>query len=234
MRTQSIVLLLLAGALLSGCGQASKVRRESTTAFSRSVRGALFVNMQSGSYPIKEGDQIQITVWGYPEFNTTTTVKDGGLVNIPLVGDIKAEGESKELFSNEVRSKLAQYIKGDVKVNVSVSSLTAQRVAVLGAVVRQENYPIVGQVSLIEVLSSAGGTTPESDLHRIKIIRNGNSEDPIIVDVEAYVESGSTEGIPYVRPGDTIFVPKKENVMREFSDFLRDVVLLFGFFRVFY
>lgn len=190
--------------------------------------------MQSGSYPIKEGDQIQITVWGYPEFNTTTTVKDGGLVNIPLVGDIKAEGESKELFSNEVRSKLAQYIKGDVKVNVSVSSLTAQRVAVLGAVVRQENYPIVGQVSLIEVLSSAGGTTPESDLHRIKIIRNGNSEDPIIVDVEAYVESGSTEGIPYVRPGDTIFVPKKENVMREFSDFLRDVVLLFGFFRVFY
>lgn len=234
MRTQSIVLFLLAGALLSGCGQASKVRRESTTAFSRSVRGALFVNMQSGSYPIKEGDQIQITVWGYPEFNTTTTVKDGGLVNIPLVGDIKAEGESKELFSNEVRSKLAQYIKGDVKVNVSVSSLTAQRVAVLGAVVRQENYPIVGQVSLIEVLSSAGGTTPESDLHRIKIIRNGNSEDPIIVDVEAYVESGSTEGIPYVRPGDTIFVPKKENVMREFSDFLRDVVLLFGFFRVFY
>jgi polysaccharide export outer membrane protein len=192
------------------------------------------VKMQSESYLIRQGDEIEISVWGYPEFNTSTTVKKGGQILIPLIGEMKAEGQTKHQFTEELRQRLAQYIQGEPRINISVSSPTLQRVAVLGAVVRQDNYPVNGEVSLVEILSTAGGATAESDLHRVRIIRFGKSEEPIIVDVAEYIENGATEAIPYVRPGDTVFIPKKENVVREFSDFLRDVVLLFGFFRVFY
>lgn len=233
-RTSRITIVLLLMTLASGCAQETTLSRSTPQTYSRSGRGSLFVKMSAGTYPIKQGDQIDVTVWGYPEFNTKTIVKDGGIVTIPLVGDIKAEGSSKEQFSDDVRSKLSQYIKGDVKVNVSVSSLTTQRIAVLGAVVRQDNYPIAGSVSLIEALSGAGGTTAESDLHHVKIIRNGGLDEPVIVDVEDYIENGTTDAMPTVQPGDAVFVPKKENAVRDLSDFLRDVVLLFGFFRVFY
>ncbi|MBI3788508.1 MAG: polysaccharide biosynthesis/export family protein [Ignavibacteriales bacterium] len=234
MQTKLLWSVAIAAVLVQGCSRESSIVRSNQASYSRSNKGSLFVKMQSNIYLIKQGDQIEISVWGYPEFNTTTMVKEGGVITIPLIGEVRAEGVSKEQFSEQVRAKLSQYIQGDAKIAISISSLTTQRVAVLGAVVRQENYPVVGEVSLIEILSSAGGATADSDLHRVKIIHSGNAEDPMIVDVAEYMENGPTEAIPMVRPGDTVFVPKKENVVREFSDFLRDAVLLFGFFRVFY
>lgn len=220
--------------LLIGCASETTVTRGTLQSYSRSEKGTLFVRMQAESYTVRQGDQVDVTVWGYPEFNTSTIVKEGGMINIPLVGEIRAEGSSKEQLSERLQARLSQYIQGEIKISVSISSLTSQRVAVLGAVTRQENYPVVGEVSLIEILSSAGGATPESDLHRVKIIRFANSEEPTVVDVAELMENGATTALPMVRPGDTVFVPKKENAVREFSDFLRDVVLLFGFFRVFY
>ncbi|MBI3111312.1 MAG: polysaccharide biosynthesis/export family protein [Ignavibacteriales bacterium] len=220
--------------LLVGCAGEAPVTRSTLQSYSRSEKGTLFVRMQSESYAVRQGDQVDITVWGYPEFNTSTLVKEGGMINIPLVGEVRAEGSSKEQLTERLQARLSQYIQGEFKIGVSISSLTSQRVAVLGAVTRQENYPVVGEVSLIEILSSAGGATPESDLHRVKIIRFANIEEPIVVDVAELMDNGTTTTLPMVRPGDTVFVPKKENAVREFSDFLRDVVLLFGFFRVFY
>src|SRR5438552_3502884 len=71
---------------------------------------------------------------------------------------------------------------------------------------------------------------PEADLRHVKIIRAGRNEDPVEVDLATALENGTVEGLPRVRPGDTVFVPKTENAVKQFSDFLRDAVLLFGFF----
>jgi polysaccharide export outer membrane protein len=199
-----------------------------------SIEDTSFAGIRSIKYMIRQGDQIQIVVWGYPEFNTTTTVKEVGSVTVPLIGEIQAANQTKENFTNYLRKKLSEYIQGDVKLAVTVVSLQDYRVAVLGEVRRPENYPVAGDVSLVEVLSAAGGTGPDSDLHRIKIIRNSGRKDNLEVDLAKHVQNGTLEKIPKVRPGDTVFVPKKENVVREISEFLRDVLLLFGFFRVLY
>ncbi len=214
--------------LLSGCAQQAAM----TKSPSKSGPGALFVSIPSSTYVIKKGDQVDVSVWGYPEFNTTAVIKDGGTLLIPLVGEVKAEGSTKEQLRDLLKTKLSQYIQGEFKVNVTVSGLTTLRVSVLGAVNRQENYPVNGDVSLLDLLSSAGGPTPDSDLRRVKVIRPGLDQASVI-DIESFIDNGTSDTIPMIHPGDIVFVPKQENVVHIFSDFLRDVVLLFGFFRVF-
>jgi polysaccharide biosynthesis/export protein len=226
--------IFMTGMMLAGCGSTPSTSRQNLETYSRSKNGALFVKIESDTYTIKQGDQVEISVWGYSEFNTTGIVREGGMITVPLVGDIHAEGNTKEEFLSELRTKLSQYIQGNADITVTISSLTKQRVAVWGAVIHQENYPVVGEVSLVEILASAGGATADSDLHHVKIIRAGNPGKPIVVDVENYMENGDTDAIPKVRAGDTVFVPTKDNVVRDFSGFFQDAVILFGFFRAFY
>ena len=56
--------------------------------------------------------------------------------------------------------------------------------------------------------------------------------DVIEIDLARHLERGDIDNIPKVKSGDTVFIPTEENVVRDLSDFLRDVLLLFGFFFV--
>ena len=56
---------------------------------------------------------------------------------------------------------------------------------------------------------------------------------PIEVDLSWYVERGSMETAPIVKAGDTIFVPKEENIIKDLSVYMGGAVLLFSFFVLF-
>jgi polysaccharide export outer membrane protein len=180
---------------------------------------------------IRAGDQLQISVWGYPEFNTTTTVKDYGTVTIPLIGDVMAAGMSTERFVAEVSRRLTEYVKGEPKVTVSHIDMN-RRISIMGAVKNQDNYTSLSDISLIEIIAAAGGPAPDADLTHVKIFRRGKMSDVIEVDLARHLEHGDIDNIPKVKSGDTVFIPTEENVVRDLSDFLRDVLLLFGFFFV--
>jgi polysaccharide export outer membrane protein len=228
----ALLALLAASALFTGCGT-SDIAKENVTQIIRSGSRPIQVEAQSDNYVIRQSDQVQVSVWGYPEFNTQTVVKELGQITMPLIGDLTAAGLTKEQFSQQLTKKLAEYIQGEIKITVTIVSATPQKVTVLGEVSRQENYPLTTDATLIEVLSTAGGTTPESDLRNIKILRSGLKGQPIEVDLTWYMENGNIESIPVIRPGDTVFVPKRANIIRELSDFMRDAIFIFGFFRVF-
>ena len=105
---------------------------------------------------IRSGDQLQITVWGYPEFNTTTTVKDFGTVTIPLVGDVVAAGLSTDEFTADLSNRLTEYVKGTPKITVSHIDMN-KRISVMGAVNKQDNYAALTDISLVAVIAQAGG-----------------------------------------------------------------------------
>jgi len=201
---------------------------------SRSGSGVMDVAVRSESDVIKVGDQLELSVWGYPEFQTTAVLRESGIISVPLVGDVTAIGLTKQQLINNIRGRLTKFVKGEAEITLNITNPDSRKVSVFGSVTRQDNYPVTGEVSLMEALSSAGGTTPESDLNHVKIIHNGNLNEPVEVDLAKYLESGRLDQVPRVGAGDVVYVPKKENVVRSFSDFLRDAVLLIGTFRIFY
>lgn len=232
MKTITVIFITFS-TLLCSCSSSDEVAKENLSQIIRTASRPIQAEAQSENYVIRQGDQIKISVWGYPEFTSEGPVKETGIFSVPLLGELVAAGLTKEQFTEQLKQKLAVYIKGEIQLTIAVISTILPKVAVLGAVTRQDNYTITNDVSLIEILSTAGGTTQDSDLRHIKIIRTGKNSEPIEVDLIAYIEKGKIETIPMVRPGDTVYIPKKSNIVRELSDFMRDAIFIFGFFRIF-
>lgn len=231
-RILPVVILMAVWGLFSGCGSSS-TSRDGLTQIMRSGARPIQAEAKSDEYVLRNADQIKLEVWGYPEFNTETIVKEIGTVTVPNVGEVAAAGFTKDQFRQMLVQKLAEYIQGEVKLSLVVISAIPQKITILGAVTRQENYPLTIEVTLLEALSMAGGVTVDSDLRTIRILRGGINSQPLEVDLTYYLDQGSLESIPIVRPGDIIYVPRDENVVRELSVFLRDVIFIFGFFQLF-
>lgn len=222
--------VLLLGFIVCSCTTRETTRESGSNLSSRTV--PVPSSDSSSTSPIRVGDQIQISVWGYPEFTTNTNVKEAGTIVIPLIGEVLAAGLTRDQFSDLLRQRLAEYVKGEVRLTINIVSAGAQKISVFGAVNRPGSSPVTGEISLLDLLISAGGLTDISDLENIKIWRAGDIE-AVEVNLTSYLDSGNIKGIPLVYPGDTVFVPKKENIIREATDFLRDLIYLFGFFSLF-
>ncbi len=197
-----------------------------------SIQTAALGQSQGGEYVIGKGDQLLITVWGYNEFTTTQTVKDNGSLTMQLIGDVEAAGLTKDEFIGSLQKRLAEYVQGEIKITVAVLSSVGQRVTVLGAVGRPDNYPIGGEMYLLELMSLAGGYKEDAQLNRIKIFHKDKQQPPTEVDLESYIERSDIENMPKVRPGDIVFVPRQQNFVKEFGEFFRDVAFLFTLFRL--
>ncbi|MBI5472056.1 MAG: polysaccharide export protein [Ignavibacteriae bacterium] len=194
--------------------------------------GIAYSQNQGGDYVIGKGDQLLITVFGYNEFTTTQTVKDNGAITMPLIGDVEAAGLTKDEFIGFLRKRLAEYVQGEVRITVAVLASVGQRVTVLGAVTRPDNYPIANEMNLLELVSMAGGYLPDARLNRIKIFHKDKLIPPTDVDLESYIERSDIEGMPKVRAGDIVFIPRQQNFVKEFGEFFRDVAFLFTLFRL--
>ena len=81
-----------------GCAS-DDITKDNLTQILRSGAKNIQAEAQSDNYVIRQGDQMQISVWGYPEFNSTANVKEGGSFAVPLIGELPAAGLTKEQFS---------------------------------------------------------------------------------------------------------------------------------------
>lgn len=228
-----VYFLLISIFYLIGC---STTREITSTNLTQQIKTGIITetaDSESENYVIRVGDKINLVVWGYPEFNAQVQVKENGFVSLPLIGEVLSAGLTKNQLIEKLREKLAVYITGEIKINIDITSIMTQKVTVLGAVNRQDNYPVNTEVSLIEILSTAGGVTIDADLRRIKIIRNSIGSQPVDVNLIEKIEKGDINTIPIVKPGDMVYVPKKYNMIRELSEFFRDAIFLLSLFRVF-
>jgi polysaccharide export outer membrane protein len=226
-----ILSVLMLALIFSSCATREATKEPRTRVSGPGVPG--FQAESRSIYLIKRGDQIQLSVWGYPEFATTTLVKETGTIAVPLVGEVNAAGFTRDQFSELMRQKLSEYVKGEVRLTINIVSTTSQKINVFGSVVRPQSYPVTSDVSLLDILTGAGGLTPESDLENVKIWYAGETNQVVEVNVNSYLETGNIDKIPIVHPGDTVFVPKRENVVRDVAEYLRDLIYVFGFFSVF-
>lgn len=185
------------------------------------------------SYRVQTGDEIEILVWEHPNFNTQTTVSSLGTISIPLIGEMNVSGLTQPDLYNLIQHELSQYLKGEINLTVYIRSSENLLVSIFGLVRNPNNYPLVEETSLFEIISSAGGTTENANIRNIKIYRKNGHPNFIDVDLTQHLESGnmSSESL-LVYPGDIVYVPQKNNAVREMGDFLRDVVLLFGIFSI--
>jgi len=183
---------------------------------------------------ISVGDSISFSVWGYPEFNTRAVVKLTGTITVPLIGEQLAAGLKVDELSQNLKVRLAEYVKGEVKVTLEIER-PSPRIIVLGMVARPGSFVAKADMPLLEVMANMGGWTEMADLRFIRINRQSLSQSQgayLEINLQLLLDRGSTKTIPMIRPGDVIVVPRKDNLIADLASFLTEGLLLLGVFQL--
>lgn len=220
--------------IFQGCSTSQNLQEERAERLSTELSATQTVAPDDTTYEISPGDEIEIVVWERSNFNTITTVSSLGTITIPLVGEMNVNGMTQEELQKELGVRLSEFIKGDVNLTTSIRNTKSRVVSVFGMVNEPDNYPIVSETSIFRILSTAGGPMEAANLRNVKIYHASGEGSSVTLDLTTYLDSGRMDSPALtVYPGDIVYVPSEENAIRELSDFLRDVIIFFGIFRVF-
>jgi polysaccharide export outer membrane protein len=163
----------------------------------------------AGPYLIGEGDLIAVRVWKNQELSVEVPVRPDGMISVPLLNDVKAAELTTDQLKAEITKRLSEFITNP-DVTVVVLRPDSKRVFVLGEVARPGPIPLASNLTVIDVLSAAGGFSPFADDDDIRIIRRGEdgAELEFRFDYGAYVRGRAPGTNIQVQPGDKIVVPK--------------------------
>ena len=160
----------------------------------------------SSQYVIASGDTIQIAVWKEPGLSGSLPVRPDGMISIALIGDLPAAGFTPMTLSTEIGSRLKKYIT-DPNVTVTVLSVHAKQVYVLGEVQHVGPVSFTTGMTPLQVIATAGGLTPYANGKKTYILHgDAGRQQKIPFDYKKAIRDGNEQGIS-LSPGDTIVVP---------------------------
>lgn len=115
-------------------------------------------------YVIDANDVLDVYVVDVPELSREYRVSSRGTIMIPLLtSPVRAEGLTLNQFSTVISNRLrAAQLVTHPHVIVTVKSSEAHAVAILGAVHNPQIFPTFGPITLLDVLSQAGGLAPDA------------------------------------------------------------------------
>jgi protein involved in polysaccharide export with SLBB domain len=118
---------------------------------------------QTIDYPIGTGDVISVSVPGVDDLHDQTVrVGAKGRIDLPLVGTVQAGGLTETQLRDSIKQALTKYMY-DPQVDVFVKEYHSRQVAVVGCVRQPGLITLTGtQETILDVLTAAGGTTPEA------------------------------------------------------------------------
>lgn len=143
---------------------------------------------------LRPGDAVKVEIWREPDLSGDFTVALDGTVTLPLLGRQRLADIPLEMLRDTLTAQYRVHLR-----NPSINVTPIRRVSVLGEVQRPGLYGADPTYSLAAVVALAGGATPDGNLNRIRIIREGAV-------YREQVGAGETLSGADIRSGDQIVV----------------------------
>ena len=119
-------------------------------------------NDQSYEYQIGAKDLLEISVFEVHELNITVRVSENGLINLPLLGEVKAEGLNRFDLEKRIAASLEKNYLKNAKVTIFIKEFQSKKISVMGAVKTPGMVDLIGRQSLLQVISMAGGLSEQA------------------------------------------------------------------------
>lgn len=181
---------------------------------------------EARDYILGPRDVVKITVWGHEDLTRQVTISQEGGFFYPFIGDIMAEGKSAARLEQEIAQLLDGRFIINPQVTINIEAYKSKIAYVIGEVGRgdskESSFPLIGQTTLFEILSLAGGPAPNAGSEVLVIrpstqLRKANPLSPeeaqsseiISVNLWKLMAGDQSQNI-YLETGDTVYVPKAE------------------------
>ena len=163
------------------------------------------------AYVLGPGDVLQIKVWDNEDLEREVIISPEGYFTFPLIGKVVANGLSVSQLEDEITERLAQGYLVNPQVTVSVKEYKSKKIYVYGEVKKPGSYPVTGDITLIEVITLAGGFT-EAVGDKAVVTRPSGEKgkfDRIEVDLRKLMRGDGSCNI-MLRDEDVVFFTKSE------------------------
>jgi len=181
---------------------------------------------EQGDYPIGNGDLLTIEVFDVPELSREVRVTESGFVSLPLIqAKVRAAGLTSFQFQDKVAELLqTNGLVSNPQVTVTIKERHSQPITVVGAVKMPLVLQAARQMTLLEVLSQAGGITDDAGSAIIitRPVPNAAANAPagsgtndiqadtttFTIDLNDLLDSGDSKFNVLLMGGDVVRVPR--------------------------
>ena len=161
----------------------------------------------NGDYILKPGDTIDLVVYREQDLNMRSKIGKDGMVQLPLLGEVKLGGLTIRNASALVRQKYNADYLVEPQIYLNVASYNTLKFTIIGQVGRPGTYEYSGSepLGLLEGIGMAGGFTRIADRgHLVLKRREGGPVRTMKINAKKLAESGSESF--EIQTGDVINV----------------------------
>ena len=161
-------------------------------------------------FPIDEQsilDVLTIAVWKNPELTVPARVRPDGMISVPLLDDVQAEGLTPQELKEVITEALAEFISNP-DVTVLVQEMNSRMIFLMGeGIARNGALSLQSEMRVLEAIATMGGFTVWAKKNRILILRKSpTGMVQYEFDYGAYLAGKAPDSNIVLRPGDTIVI----------------------------
>jgi polysaccharide export outer membrane protein len=152
-------------------------------------------------------DLLEIRVAKQDQLTGEFEIDSAGMISFPHIGSVASSGKTPLQIAAEIHDRLADGYLRDPQVIVRIKERRSKRIAVFGEVRRGMIIPFNDGMTILEAISVAGGFTPRAWENAVKVTRKtqtGAQEFTVPVN---RIATGKAAPF-FMRPGDSVYVPK--------------------------
>ena len=179
------------------------------------------VDLLSSNRPYLIGpfDKLNIDVFGIEDLSKEVQIDASGRLSFPLIGVVEASGLTPDELADEIERRLQGRYVRNPEVTVNLGETVSQVITVDGQVEKPGLYPVVGRMTLMRAVATAGGAAEFAKLSDVVIFRKVDGEQLAgLYDLKA-IRRGNY-GDPEVFANDVIVVGDSQ-ARRLFRDFVQ-------------
>lgn len=176
-------------------------------------------------YMIGPYDTLSIKVFGVEELDLEEVKADsGGNISVPMLGSISAIGKTPSELATEIERGLRSKHIRDPQVAVNLKEMVSQVFTIDGQVDEPGSYPVLGNMTLVRAVATAGGLSEFANLDDVVVFRTVGGEKMAGLYNLGAVRSGLYAD-PTIYPDDVIVIGDS-SARRMFKDLLQSAPLL--------
>jgi polysaccharide export outer membrane protein len=157
-------------------------------------------------YKIGARDLLEIRVFGHEDMTMTVRVSEDGYITLPLLKKVEVENLTKSDLEAKLTKLYTDKYLENPQVTIFILEYRSKMVSVIGAVVNQGQYELLGRQSLVEIITKAGGITSSAG-EEIYVTRPDGGEGQVFeIPIDELLMGDIDKNID-LQPKDIIHVP---------------------------